>query len=185
MVIRAYSLLCSLLLAVLIVSAPRVSYCQVTLNGLADMDFGNVDFAATYSGSVQLGTNGTVQTTGFGISSTDNGNAGQVRVTFPDTGIVELKCAQTAQMISPPATALNITNMEVAVNTGVAFSNGTACQGTAGADPVTLTLNMAILGDPDIFIGGEISIPGPISISGLQNYSSSGGTPIRLSFVVQ
>ena len=161
-------------------------YAQVTVNTLANVDFGRVEFAPSYSANIQLGTDGNVSVTGFGIVSDNDGNAGEIEVTMPNTGIVEVKCAQTAQMVSPSATPLGITNIEIAVNTGVVFGSATSCQGAAIADPVTLTLDMDALTDPNIFVGGEIAIPGIITLPPNMMYSSSGGgTPISLSLVVQ
>ncbi len=159
---------------------------QVVLNTIANIDFGTIDFAATYSGRIQLATNGFVQTTGSGMIANSDGNAGVSRVTLPNTGILDVKCASTGLMVDPAATDLDIINVEIAINTGVAFGSGIACDGVGGGDGVVTTLDMDVLNDPDVLIGGEIVIPGVITLPPDRVYSSGGGgTPIRLSIVVQ
>lgn len=162
------------------------TYAQVTINNTADVDFGSIDFATNYSGNIQLGTDGNISTTGFGIVTANNGNAGAAQITEPNTGILEVKCAQTAQLISAPATPLNIINIEVAINTGVSFNSATSCQGTAIADAVVLMLDMDALNDPTLLFGGEIAIPSLITLPPNKTYTTVGaGTPISLSVVVQ
>ena len=169
-----------------VVFVPVSVYAQVVINTTANIDFGRVDFAASHNGNIRLGTNGNVSTTGFGLASRNDGNAGSARVTSPDTGILEVKCSATGELVDPVATNLNITNVEIAINTGVNFGSGIACGGTQPADPVVTTLDMDALGDPDILIGGEIAVSGPITLPPDKVYSTSGGgTPIGLSIVVQ
>tara|TARA_B100001989_G_scaffold249166_1_gene223995 strand:+ start:6995 stop:7591 length:597 start_codon:yes stop_codon:yes gene_type:complete len=164
----------------------NLARAQVVINSNANINFGTVDFDTTYNGNIQLGTDGNVQTTGFGLVARDNGNAGAIQVTSPDTGILELKCSSTAQLTDPTATDLDIVNVEIAVNTGVAFSSGVDCNGVGGGDAVATTLDMDALGDPNIFIGGEIAITGAITLPSDRVYNTTGsGTPIQLSIVVQ
>lgn len=161
-------------------------HAQVVVSTLAGLDFGSVEFAISYAGNIQLGTDGNIGTTGFGMVAAGNGNAGAVRVTQPNTGMVEFKCSQSAELDDPTATALNITNIEIAVNSGVPFGSGTSCQGTAIADPVAVLLDMDALGDPTILIGGEVVISGTITLPSDRIYSTIGpGEPIQLSLVIQ
>ena len=167
-------------------SAPSFAVAQVTINYLADMDFGAVDFSTPYSGSVRLGTDGNVNVTGSGLVLSENGNAGQIQVDMPNTGTVEVKCANAGQLVGSGATSLSITNTEIALNTGVGFGLATACQGAGGGDPVALSLDMDSLVDPILLIGGEISIPGAITMPSDFQYTTTGtGTAIRLSLIVQ
>lgn len=165
---------------------PSISYAQVTISSISDMDFGLIEFAASHNGSIRLGTNGDVTVTGSGMVSDMSGAAGQVRVLTPNTGLVEVKCSTSGQLFDATATTLTITNIEIAVNTGVAFSSGIACDGTNPADSVVTVLDMDVLSDPDIFLGGDISVSGPLTLPTDKVYSTSGGgTPVTISLVVQ
>ena len=156
------------------------------INFISSVDFGSVDFAATYNARIRLGTDGNVQISGFGMTSNGGETAGHVRITLPDTGIVEVKCVTSALLTDPTATSLTIENIEIAVTTGVAFGSGIDCQGIGGGDAVTTTIDMDALPDPDVFIGGEIVISTPITLPTDHVYNTTGsGTPITLSVVVQ
>lgn len=162
------------------------AFAQIVTSTNALVDFGRFDFAASHNGVIQLGTDGNVNVSGFGIAARNNGNAGRVQITSPDTGTLELRCAVSGLLVDPSATDLTISNIEVAVNTGVVFGSGLACGGALLADPVVALLDMDSLGDPDILIGGQVIVPGTITLPPDQGYVTTGtGTPIRLSIVVQ
>jgi len=161
-------------------------HAQVVINTTANMDFGRVDFAAAHNGRIQLGTDGNVQTTGFGLSARNNGNAAVAQVTLPNSGILEVKCGATGVLVDPVGTDLTISNIEIAVNTGVAFGSGIPCDGVLPADSVVMTLDMDALNDPNVLFGGEIVVVGPITLPSDKTYVTSGtGSPIQLSIVVQ
>lgn len=159
---------------------------QVSISSLADMDFGAVDFATVYSGSVRLATNGDVTVTGSGLVLSSGGNAGHLRVDTPLTGIIDIRCATSGTLVSPSATSLTISNVEIAVNSGQAYSDGEECFGSGLGDAVAESIDLDSLPTPNIYIGGEIVIPGAITLPPNRTYSTSGsGTPITLSIVVQ
>ena len=156
------------------------------INTISFVDFGSVDFATTYNARIQLGTDGSVQISGFGMTSNGGETAGHVRITLPDTGIVEVKCVSEAVLTDPTATSLTIENIEIAVASGVTFGSGISCQGIGAGDAVTTTIDMDALPDPDVFIGGEIIVSSPITLPADRVYNTTGsGTPITLSIVVQ
>lgn len=156
------------------------------INLISSVDFGSVDFAATYNARIRLGTDGNVSISGFGMTSNGGGTAGHIRITLPNTGIVEVKCVTSALLSDATATDLTIENIEIAVTTGVAFGSGISCQGTGGGDSVTTTIDMDAIPDPNVFIGGEIVISTPITLPTDHVYNTTGsGTPIMLSVVVQ
>jgi len=164
----------------------NVAIAQVVMNPSANIDFGRIDFADSHNGRVQLGSNGNVSATGFGIAPRNNGNAGLVRITSPDTGTLEVKCSSSGVLSDASASDLNIVNVEIAVNVGVSFGSGIACAGVLPADPLTTTLDMDALGDPEILIGGEVPINNIGSFPADREYNSGdGGSDIRLSITVQ
>ena len=172
-------------LALTITGHGLMTYAQ-TINTISGLDFGDFDFATTYNGAIQLGTNNTLNTTGSGISSNGGATRGHIRVTAPLTGIIEIKCATTAQMVSSGASPLNIDQIELAVTTGVAFSSGNLCNGLGGGDAIAVTVDLDANPNPDIYIGARINISTPITLPASHNYTTAGtGTPVMLSIVVQ
>ncbi len=171
-----------------------LSYCffmhsaraQVVTSANTAISFGTIELADTHSGNVQLATNGDVQTTGSGLSARDDGNAGSIKITEPDTGIIDIKCASSGQLVDAVAPSLTIQNIEIAINTGVSFGNGIACRGILPADPVTTSIDMDALPDPDILVGGEVVINNISPLPTDRMYSTNaGGNAIRLSITVQ
>ena len=173
-------------LALSISARALVTHAQ-TINTISSIDFGDFDFATTYNGTIQLGTNDTLNTTGSGISYNGGATRGQIRVTAPGTGIIDVKCATTAQMVSPPsADPFDIDQIELAVTTGVAFGSGNSCNGLGGGDAVATTVDLDANPNPDIYIGARINIPTPITLPASHSYTTTGtGTPVMLSIVVQ
>jgi len=172
-------------LFVLCCVTPQYLFAQ-TVSVISDMGFGQFDFSQTFNVRLQLATNGNMQVIGSGVSFNGGENAGQIRITTPDTGIVEIKCADTALLYDAAATNLTIENIEISVNTGVAFGAGDSCNGLGAGDAVAATIDMDAIPDPNVYIGGEIIVSSPITLPPDQGYSTTGsGTPIMLSIVVQ
>lgn len=160
-------------------------YAQV-VDTLSSVQFGSFDFDTSYNAAIQLATNGNLGVVGSGIVSNGGEAVGHLRITSPDTGLVDIKCSSTAVLSDPTATDLTIDSIEIAVNTGVVFGNGNSCNGVGAGDSVAVTVDMDALPDPDIYIGGQIVINGAITLPTDQTYSTSGaGTPISFSVVVQ
>ncbi len=152
------------------------------------MGFGTVTFDTTHNGNLQLGTNGILQITGIGMTSGNDAQAGHVVITSPDTGLIEVKCETTGKLADPPATTLDIINTEIVLDTPQPFGSGDPCQGTKNNDPVVLLIDLAASVDPDIFIGGEVEVLGPLTFPADRSYETTGGggaKPIVLSIVVQ
>ena len=175
-----------LFICIAFLTSPSAAFAQFVLSNPSDVTFGSIAFSTSYSGSLRLGTDGNLTIIGSGMVSSNDSQAGHVIITSPDSGIVEIKCRATGQMIAPGATTLDIVDTEISVDTPQVFGSGDACGGTTGASPVAATVNLATNPDPDIFIGGRINIPGPITLPGNVSYSSiGGGQAITLSFTLQ
>lgn len=176
-------ILCTIILSFVMFSS--VVRAQV-VNNISDLGFGSFDFDTTYNATIQLATNGSLNIIGSGIVSNGGETAGQIRITSPDTGLVDIKCSSSAVLSDPTATDLTISSIEISVNSGVSFGSGDACNGVGAGDAVAVTVDMDALPDPNIFIGGEIVINSAITLPTDHTYSSSGaGTPVTLSVVVQ
>ena len=77
------------------------------VNTISNIDFGQYDFSTSYNIRIQLGTDGNAQLIGSGVTFNGGETAGQIRITSPDTGIVEVKCTTTAQLFDPTATTFD------------------------------------------------------------------------------
>lgn len=162
-----------------------VSNAQV-IDLVSGANFGSLDFSQNYNATVQLATNGTINVTGSGVVANGGEAAGHIRITAPDTGIIEVKCVAQAQLFDASATSIDIENIEISVNSGVPFGNGLPCGGIGAGDPVATTIDMDALPDPNVFVGGEISISSPITLPTDRVYNTTGGgVPITFSIVVQ
>lgn len=181
---RVKAFICLTLLALSLIITSNVM-AQV-IESVSDINFGSYDFSSSYNVQIQLGTDGNASVIGTGVSFNGGESAGQIRITSPDTGIVEIKCGATAQLTDPTATSLTIENIEIAINTGVSFGNGSACHGVGGGDAIAAIIDIDAIPDPNVYIGGEISISGAITLPTDHVYNSTGtGTPVALSIVIQ
>lgn len=156
------------------------------LDSVSDLAFGSFDFNTAYNATIQMATNGNLSVSGSGVTSNGGEAAGHIRITSPDTGIVDVKCVQTAVLSDATATDITIESIEIAVDAGVAFGAGNACNGVGGGDAVVVSVDMVAFPDADIYIGGEINVATPMTLPTDKTYSTGGaGTPIMLSIVVQ
>ncbi len=171
--------------ACLILTHAPTAYAQTT-STISSISFGDFDFALTYNGNIQLGTNNTLNVTGSGISYNGGATRGHLRVTSPATGIIQIKCTAFAEMVSSGASNLAINELEIAITTGVAFGSGNECAGIGGGDAIAASVDLDANPNPDIYIGGEIDITTPINLPASHNYTTAGtGTPLILSVIVQ
>lgn len=157
-----------------------------TIDNLSSLDFGSFDFALSHNVTIQLATNGSLSVIGSGAVSNGGESVGHIRITSPDTGLLNIKCSATAVLSDPTAVDLTIDQIEMAVNTGTSFGNAFACHGTgAGAAPAVI-IDVSALNDPDIYIGGQVVVNNVSSFPSDRTYSTVGaGSPISFSIVVQ
>ncbi|MGH1457076.1 MAG: hypothetical protein ACRBDI_09865 [Alphaproteobacteria bacterium] len=168
-----------------IIFVPSHSYAQ-TIDNISGLGLGSFDFDTAYNATIRLATNGDLGIVGSGIVSNGGEVVGHIRITLPDTGLVDVKCSSTAILAGSGATDLTISNIEIAVNMGTTFGSANACNGVGGGDGVAVTVDMDALPDPNIYIGGEVVINSAITLPSDRAYSTGGaGTPITFSVVVQ
>ncbi len=164
---------------------PQLCTAQ-TIDSVSDLGFGSFDFDTSYNATIQLATNGDLGIVGSGIVSNGGESVGHIRITLPDTGLVNVKCSSTGVLAGAGASSLTISNVEIAVNAGTNFGSANPCNGVGAGDGVAVIVDMDALPDPDIYIGGEIVINSAITLPSDRNYSTGGaGSPITFSVVVQ
>ena len=158
---------------------------NITLNKTADMFFGVISFDTTHSGTIQLGTNGSVSIIGgVGIAHDGGGNSGTVGVTGSVADVIEIKCDTTGKLRNSNNT-LNMQNVEVAIDTGVVFGSGNSCQGIKNNDAAAITVDLAVNPTPTILIGGELSVTSNSLVSGTYDSQNGGGKAITVRVIYQ
>jgi len=159
---------------------------QMSLVTNADMNFGIIEFDSSYNGVVSLGTNGNLVVTGTGLIGSGVTSAGDVKL-MAATGVIEVRCSDSALLKEVRGAKLFIDNIEVSINNGVSHGSGTTCLGNKGRSPITALLDMSVTPNPNILIGGQVIITQNDSLYDTGNYSTQlgGAKPVELSFVFQ
>lgn len=179
----------SLVLVTGIIAACAASAAIVlTLN--SNINFGIIEYQTTHSGNISIGTNGAVTLTGSGLMYDTGATPGRISVTpSPATGVLIIKCDSTAKLKSNTGnTILNMNNIQVSVNSGVAYGSGSLCQGIKNSDPAATTVNLASSPAPIIYIGGNLVIPSnALTSAAATSYSStnSGGKAVTVRVIYQ
>jgi hypothetical protein len=169
----------------LLLILPGVTQAQIVLVKNNDASFGDVEFSTTHSGTIQLGTNGSASLSGgSGLVLTGSPQAGSVSITSPSTGIVEVKCTTSGKMKNGN-NSLNLGNPEIAVNTGVAFGSGNACNGTRKNDAVAVVIDLSVTTSPALLLGMDIQAVSNELADGSYSSNVSGGVPIIIRVLFQ
>lgn len=159
-------------------------FAQITLTLNSSMNFGSLMFDATHSGSVTLGTNGSVGVSGTGLAHSGGGYAGNVSIEGSGE-VVEIKC-ETSGQLSLQNNKIDISATEIVIDTGVSSGNGLACAGTKRNSPVVTTVDLSSNPTPEILMGATLTIDSNSLDSGQYNTSGGGGAkPITINVVVQ
>ena len=185
----------SLLLSALVVSnaqstdvdvdASIITKAAISLTKNTDMDFGDVEFATTHGGQIQLGTDGTVVLTGatgltLGAAAT---TAGDVDVSGDGASVVEISCETGGTLTDGGANTLTLSATEFTTGAGGAPGSGTAC---AGLGTTPGTVDLSVTATPKVLIGGTIDVTGnAIAVSATYDTAAAGGDPMTLRVVYQ
>lgn len=164
-------------------AAQPCALAQISLGVSSSMSFGQIDYDASPTGHLELGTDGNVSAFGSGIAVGGFPNAGTVSVTG-NTGTIDIRCASVVTLADNNSNSYDITDIEIAVNTGLPFGSAEACQGAGSGDPVALSLDLFINPNPTLFFGGRVSIDNTVT-SGQFSTLNTGGTPLTLRVVFQ
>ena len=169
-----------------LVFLPAQSQAQIVLTKVSDMEFGVLEYDATYNGQVRLGTDGNLTTTGTGLAISGTGRAGQVSWTATPADVVEVKCRRNARMFTPTGERLNVNRTEASIDVGVPFGSGTRCDNLGGARTPVAVIDMAVNPNPTVFIGGRIRInAGAGLVSGTYSTTNAGGRVMRVRVIFQ
>ena len=193
------SFLCSLLWLILIkmavsptlaaditVDASVVTRAAISVTATQQMSFGIIEYDPSHDGSLELATDGSIS---LGGSSTGLNVAGgspapaQISLNGDGTSLIEVSCMNTGTLSNGSGQFLNLQNVEIAIDAGVAFGSGSACNGLGTSiSVVDLSINAA----PIIFVGGEIDLSNDAIVSSASySTTSSGGSPVTLRFIYQ
>jgi len=162
------------------------SALSITKN--SDMDFGQVDYTGAHSGTITLGTDGSIAATGTGLTTSGGSpTAGDLSVTGDGASLINITCETSGILEAAGGDQLTLQNTEISVNTGGAgttFGLGTACAGIgSGAVAADLSANPTT----EVLIGGEIDATGvgAIAESGAYSTTTGGGNPVTVDVVYQ
>jgi hypothetical protein len=178
-VLQSYSVL-RLTAAIYIVLGFSVAFAipELRLTGNVDMDFGTVEYAATATGSIDMGTDGNITYNGM-FSGPSIGTSGQFRIRVLGGGNISLGCDTTATLTSG-GNSVSMDSIEFVIGSGnrTSFGNGTLCQGIGTPiQPFTLT-------DEILYMGGSLNISSPVPASGIYSTGNGGGNAISFSVLV-
>lgn len=168
----------------------------ISLTHSADINFtpnvgDYIDVLGTPGGGdyAKVGTNGSVTYTGTGFSGVSSGTAGHIVIHGDGASTMVIKCSASA-IISDNATNENLLDLDqvkVRLNATSVYGTGdTACAGTAGGDPATLTPTSGTT--DDLYIGARlVGTPNSGTIVNGSTYTTGGtnGAPITVSVVYQ
>lgn len=152
----------------------------VTLVDPVTLSFGKTDYSLPLTGTITVGTDGTVVYTGV-FDGPGVGTAGQLRIQETVGTVVEISCADGTLAHSGGAT-LTLEGAVVmgAANVG-AYGAGLAC---IDLNTVLTTHTVSTLNSENtMFFAGRLT---PVSLqSGTYNTTNSGGLPLAVRVVVQ
>ena len=99
----------------------------ITLQKVEDMDFGIIDYAASYSGQVSLGSDGSVLVSGGSGLTPSGGTAkpAQVGISGDDISTAEVTCSDSGTMADGSGNLIPLESTEYALDTGVPPGSGT------------------------------------------------------------
>lgn len=151
-----------------------------------DMDFGDVDYEATHTGTIRLGTDGNVAlnaATGLTIPTGSTGNAADIDVSGDNASTIEISCETGGTLADSSSNTLTLQATEVAIDTGVAFGSGSAC---AGVGTTSTTVDLSANNNPTILIGGEVDLSSnAIATTDTYTSTNAGGDPVTVSVTYQ
>lgn len=174
------TILCSLICSV------NAAKAQIVLSATSDIEFGVLEYDATYNGQVRLGTNGALTTTGSGLVISGVGVPGQVGITGTPADVIEIKCRKNVRMAAPTGERLTANRMEAAIDTGVPFNSGTRCDNLGGGKSPVAVIDLAVNPTPTVLIGGRIRINATAGlVSGTYSSTNAGGRSMRVRVIFQ
>lgn len=151
----------------------------------ANLNFGLIEYSSFHSGELTLGTNGAVNLTGSGLYYQGGAVPAQISITG-STGVLEIRCDDAGALAGGNGSPMPITDIEVALDTGVSPGSANECQGASGASPDALTIDLDNSPNPKLFFGGKLNITtGALSEENSFTSSNSGGSSLTLSAVFQ
>lgn len=158
----------------------------LTVASTTDIDFASIDFAATHSGVIEYGPDGTsAVTSGSGLTPSGSPVAGQISIT-ESAATLDISCDATA-MISDGSVEVLIS--EIVWDTAAVapnYAGATNTCGGLGVGAVSIDTSILANNDPVINIGAQITVDSNELASGSTLDTSTGnGDPITFRIVVQ
>lgn len=159
----------------------------VTLTPQNDIDFGDIEKAATVTGAdrANLGTNGAITYNG-NFNGGGTGTAGSVLITGVTNGVsVAVYCDTSAQLRNLAGTShITLNNIQVDPEDSLgAFGTASNCNGVSGAAALTFTYQATTR--DQIYFGGRLDgATASGTIGGLFSTSHPSGNPLDITVVL-
>lgn len=167
------------------IDASIITKAAISLTKNTDMDFGDIEYDAVHSGSIQLGTDGTVILTGtagltLGAAGT---TAGDVDISGDGANVIEISCETGGTLTDGGANTLTLSAVEFTTGAGGVPGTGTAC---AGLGTTPGTVDLAVTAAPTVLMGGTLNTTADaIDVDATYDTASAGGDPVTLRVVYQ
>lgn len=168
------------------VDASVVARAAVSVSATQNVSFGEIEFDPTHDATVILGTDGGISI-GGGASGVQlvGGSHTPASLNLNGDGIsmADVSCVNTAVLSDGAGETVSLTNIEIAVDTGVASGSGISCLGL-GAN--VSTVDFSITPAPVFLIGGILDLSSnALSASTTYSTSNAGGSPITFRVIYQ
>lgn len=162
-----------------LVALPCVGHA-ITLQNLVALSFGTTDYSPPLTGSLNLGTNGTVAY-GASYSGGGTGLAGQVEIQGTLSEIVDISCAE-GKLASPGGIILDMPTTAVVGSSNVANWGSTPLCTGLGNIILTHTITGGAAANT-IYVGAQLT---PSTLTGATfTTGESGGEVIQIRAIVQ
>ena len=157
----------------------------ISLTPVADMAFGQIEFASAPAGgdTAALNTDGTMAYAG-NFTGAATGTPGNVQInTGTDGEMVEVSCDATATMTDGSGASIQVTGIGIETEDNTGGTTGTACAGTGTP---SLTFNLDLGNVDNLILGGTLDGSTAVSFTG-GSYSTAnaGGDDIEVQVVYQ
>lgn len=171
------------------IEASIITRAALAVANVVNMDFGSVEFAAVNSGTVRLGTNGTVDLVGAtGLTlGADPTAAGSFDLSGDGNSMVEVRCETGGTLTDDDdgSRTLTLSAVEIAIDTGAAGGAATPCAGLT-APAAAETIDLSVTATPTILIGASLDVTAdPIDGSFTYSTTNTGGDPVVVRAVYQ
>lgn len=157
---------------------------SLTLSGSVDTDFGEIMYSAAATGSISMGTDGSINYVG-GFSGPSVGTAAQFTVIrLYGSSTITISCETGGTMANATGDTIQIDQVEFVFGSGsrTSFGGGIGCAGLGNTVGGTFSLSGGSA-SRTLYVGMRLNISSPISSGGLYDTGIGGGDDITFEAI--